>query len=92
MDIVSKLCITALYVISKSCFTNISILDTISFTNIYSFITPFALVIRLFGLGRQHTLHSLISVSKPLWQAKNKSLTTSSLTTQGTFISTNTGW
>ena len=35
MDIVSKLCITALYVISKSCFTNISIFDTISFTDIY---------------------------------------------------------
>ena len=35
MDIVSKLCITALYVISKSCFTNIFIFDTISFTDIY---------------------------------------------------------
>ena len=35
MDIVSKLCIIALYVISKSCFTNTSIFDTISFTDIY---------------------------------------------------------
>jgi hypothetical protein len=70
MHIVSKLCITALYVISKSCFTNISIFDTISFTDIY-FI--YYTVCSFFGLGRQHTLHSLISVSKPIWQAAKNS-------------------
>jgi len=35
MAIVSKVCITVLYVISKSCFTNISIFDIISFTDTY---------------------------------------------------------